>query len=207
MLDPIRILAVDDHPLFRSGIASLLAQDPQMRLIDEASRGREAIEKYRVGQPDITLLDSQLPDMDGIDVIVAIRREFPVARLIVLSTHGGDIYAQRALEAGARAYMLKDCSPGDVLETIRAVHAGEKRVQPEIAEQLALHSTDPVLTRREVQVMELLAGGSSNREIAMGLAIEEETAKGHVKNLLGKLGARDRTQAVLTAIKRGFIQL
>ncbi len=202
----IRILAVDDHPLFREGIAALIAQGPEMILVDQASQGREAIEKYRAIKPDIVLLDLQLPDMDGIDVVTAIRQEFPQARVIILSTYGGDVRAQRALEAGAQAYMLKDSPHQHMLETIRAVHSGQKRIQAEIAKELALHSTDPTLTAREMQVLELLAGGNSNREIAVALAIHAETAKGHVRNLFSKLGARDRIQAVMTAIKRGFIQ-
>ena len=197
---------MDDHPLFLEGIAALISHGPDMVLMDQASRGQEATQKYRAGTPDITLLNLQLPDMDGVAVVVAIRREFPYAKIIILSTYGGDVRAQRALQAGAQAYMLKDSPHQDMLETIRAVHKGEKRVQAEVAHDLALHSTDPALTPREMQVLELLANGNSNREISVALAIHEETAKGHVRNLLAKLGARDRTQAVMTAIRRGFIQ-
>ncbi len=203
---PIRVLAVDDHPLFRDGIAALIAQDPDMILVDQAANGREAVEKYRATRPHVVLLDLQLPDMDGAEVVVTVRREFPEARFLVLSTYGGDIRARRALQAGARGYMLKDSPHQEMLESIRAIHGGQMRIQAEIANELALHSTDPTLTTREMQVLSLLANGHSNREIATALAVSEETAKGHVRNLLTKLGARDRTQAVMMAVRRGFVQ-
>ena len=203
---PIRVLAVDDHPLFRDGIAALIAQDPDMTLVGEAANGREAAEKYRATRPHVVLLDLQLPDMDGAEVVVTIRREFPEARFLVLSTYGGDVRARRALQAGARGYMLKDSPHQEMLESIRAIHAGQMRIQAEIANELALHSTDPTLTTREMQVLSLLANGHSNREIATALGVSEETAKGHVRNLLTKLGARDRTQAVMMAVRRGFVQ-
>ncbi len=203
----IRIMAVDDHPLFREGVATLIAQDPLLELVGQACTGREAIDMYRAKRPNVALVDLQLPDMDGLEVIETIRGEFTDARLIILTSCGGDIRAQRALRAGARAYLLKDCPHQEILSTIRAVHRGEKRIQPEVANALATHSVDPALTDRELQVLTLLADGHSNREIARELRVHEDTAKGHVSNVLSKLGARDRTQAVMIAFKRGFFRL
>ena len=177
-----------------------------MELVAQASTGQQALDLYRSTLPDVALIDLQLPDMDGLEVVGKIRNEFPESRLIILTTYGGDVRAQRALRAGARAYMMKHCPPQEMLDTIRAVHKGQKRVQPEVAMQLAAHATDQPLTERELQVLHLLVDGNSNREVAVALGIHEETAKGHVKNVLAKMGARDRTQAVMMALKRGFIE-
>jgi len=203
----IRILAVDDHPMLREGIAALVASQSDMKLVGEASNGREALEQFRKHRPDLTLMDLQMPDMDGIEAMVAICSEFPEARIIVLTTYKGDIQVLRALKAGARAFLLKGLLRKELLETIRAVHAGQKRIHPEVAAELADHAIDDALTSREIDVLRLIAGGNANKLIADRLSITEETVKGHVKNILSKLGASDRTHAVTIALKRGIIDL
>jgi len=205
--EAIRILSVDDHPLLREGIAALLANQKDMRLVAEASTGKEAIAQYRSHHPDVTLMDLQMPDMGGIDAIIAIRSEFQEARIIVLTTYGGDALAQRALKAGAKAYILKNHVRTDLLEMIRAVHRGVKRIHPEVAAEIAAHAADDALTTREVEVLCQIASGKSNKLIADQLSVTEETVKGHVKNILSKLGAKDRTHAVTLGLKRGVIQL
>jgi DNA-binding NarL/FixJ family response regulator len=202
----IRILAVDDHPLFRSGIAALLATQPDMSLVAEASNGREAIERFRAYQPDITLMDLQMPEMNGLDAMIAIRDEFPEARIIVLTTYTGDVQVLRAMKTGARAYLLKNLLDKELLQTIRAVHAGKKTLAAEASFELAEHATDDALTPGEVDVLRLIAAGNANKQIAAELSITEETVKGRVKNILSKLGANDRTHAAMIGIKRGIIQ-
>jgi DNA-binding NarL/FixJ family response regulator len=203
----IRVLAVDDHPLLREGIAALIGNQADMELIAEASNGREALEQFRKHHPDITLMDLQMPEMSGIDAIGAIRAEFPEARIIVLTTHAGDFQVSRALKAGSRAYLLKGMLRKELLETIRAVHAGQRRLSSEVAVEIAEHATDDALTPRETDVLRLIAVGNANKEIAAHLSLTEETVKGHVKNILAKLGANDRTHAVTIGLKRGIIDL
>jgi DNA-binding NarL/FixJ family response regulator len=203
----IRVLSVDDHGLLLEGITALIETQPDMEVVGEASNGREALELYRKLQPDITLMDLQMPEMGGIDAISAIRGEFPDARVIVLTTHAGDFQVSRALKAGARAYLLKAMLWKELLETIRAVHGGQKRVSPEIAVEIAEHANDDMLTAREIDVLRLISGGNANKEIAARLSLTEETVKTHVRNILGKLGAKDRTHAVTIGLKRGIIQL
>ncbi len=203
----IRVLAVDDHPVLRAGIAALIGCEEDMELVGEASNGREALELFRKYRPDVTLMDLQMPEMSGIDAIGAIRGEFPDARIIVLTTHPGDVQVSRALRAGARAYLMKGDLRKELLETIRAVHAGQKRLSPEVAVEIAQHSTDGTLTPREVVVLRLVAAGNSNKEIGAQLSLTEVTVKSHVKNVLAKLGANDRTHAVTIALKRGIIDL
>lgn len=204
---PIRILLVDDHPLLRQGVAALAGDETDMQLVAEASNGREAVEQFRRFRPDVTLMDLQMPEMNGIDAMTAIRAEFPDARFIVLTTYTGDVQVLRALKAGARAYLLKSLLRKELLDTIRAVHAGQKRIPPEIAAQLADHAADDSLTAREIDVLSLIATGLANKIVADKLDITEETVKGHVKNILSKLGANDRTHAVTIALKRGIIEL
>jgi DNA-binding NarL/FixJ family response regulator len=203
----IRVLAVDDHPLMREGIGRVVNSQPDMTLVAYATNGTEAIQIFREQQPDVTLMDLRLPGRSGIEALIAIRDEFPEARIIVLTTFEGDVDIQRALQAGARAYVLKSMPPKELVEIIRQVNAGKKRIPAEIAAQLAEHFSDDSLTAREVDVLRHLAGGNRNRDIAERLFISEETVKVHVKHLMEKLGASDRTQAVTIAVRRGIMQL
>jgi DNA-binding NarL/FixJ family response regulator len=203
---PIRILSVDDHPLVRQGIAGLVAIQSDMTLVGEAGNGREAIHQFRVHQPDVTLMDLQMPEMSGLDAIIAIRGEFAEARIVVLTTYAGDVQVLRALKAGARAYLLKNTLHKELVETIRAVHAGKKSLSPEVSFQLAEHATDDTLTPAEIRVLRLIAEGNANKEIAALLSISEETVKGQVRNILSKLGAKDRTHAAMIGLKRGIIE-
>lgn len=204
-MNSIRILAVDDHPLLRGGIAALIAGEQDMRLVAEASTGEEAINQFRVVKPDVTLLDIQMPGMGGIEALTSIRREFPDARVVILTTYGGDVLAQRALKAGAHAYVLKGSVRKDLLDTIRSVHEGRKKIPAELASLLAAHRGEENLTEREVQVLALAAAGNSNREIGARLSVTEETAKAHMKRIIAKLGANDRTHAVMLALARGIL--
>jgi DNA-binding NarL/FixJ family response regulator len=203
----IRILSVDDHSLIREGIAALVGCQEDMQVVAEAATGYEALEQFRKHRPDVTLMDLRMPEMNGIDAMIAIFSEFPGARIIVLTTYNGDVQILRALKAGARAYLLKGFLRKELLDTIRAVHAGRKRIPPEIASQIAEHATDSTPTSREIEVLQLIASGNSNKAVADRLSITEDTVKAHVKNLLSKLGANDRTHAVAIAVKRGIIEL
>ena len=203
----IRILSVDDHPLLHEGIAMVIKNQPDMSLVAEAFNGREAVQKFREHRPDVTLLDLRLPDMSGIDALIAIRTEFPEARIIILTTFEGDVEIQRALEAGARAYVLKSTPPKELMDVIRKVHAGKKPISSDIAAQLAEHYSDEALTDREIEVLRQVAEGNRNRDIAEKLFISEETVKVHIKHVMDKLGANDRTQAVAIGVRRGIIHL
>ena len=203
----IRVLCVDDHPLVRQGIAALIGSQSDMAVVAEASSGREAVQQFRAFKPDVTLMDIQMPEMNGLDAITAIRGEFPEARIIVLTTYAGDVQALRALKAGARAYLLKNTLHKELRETIRAVHAGRKAISPEVTMELAEHATDEHLTPAELRVLRLIAQGNANKEIAAQLSLTEETVKGQVRNILAKLGAKDRTHAAMIGFKRGIIEL
>ncbi|SFS17888.1 two component transcriptional regulator, LuxR family [Granulicella pectinivorans] len=203
----IRILTVDDHLLLREGVSSLIGSQPDMRIVAEASSGREAIEQFRAHRPDVTLMDLRMAEMNGIEAMTAILGEFPEAKIVVLTTYQGDVEVLRALKAGARAYLLKGLLRKELLETIRAVQAGRKFISPELAFQLAEHATDSSLTSREIDVLRLIAGGNSNKIVADKLSVSEDTVKMHVKNILSKLNANDRTHAVTIALKRGILEL
>ena len=203
----IRILTVDDHPMLREGIAAVLASEPDMILVAEAANGREAIEQFRTHRPDVTLMDVQMPEVNGIDAIVKIREEFPDARIIVLTTYTGDAQAARAFKAGASGYMLKNMVRKELIDTIRSIHAGKKRIPPEIAVEMAEHHSDDALTVREIEVLRGVAAGNANKIVAQLLNISEETVKAHMKSILSKLGANDRTHAVTIALRRGIIEI
>jgi DNA-binding NarL/FixJ family response regulator len=203
----IRVFSVDDHPLLREGIAAIINNQPDMTMVAQSASGQDAIQQFKLHQPDVTLMDLRLPDMNGIDVMAGIRAEFPEARIIILTTFEGDVEIKRALEAGARGYMLKSMLPKELVEVIRQVHAGKKRIPPQLAAELAEHMADEALTTREIEVLGQIAGGNRNRDIAEQLFISEETVKVHIKHIMEKLGANDRTQAVAIGIRRGIIQL
>jgi DNA-binding NarL/FixJ family response regulator len=206
MTNPIRIMAADDHVLLRRGIAAIIASQPDMSLVAEASNGREAVEQYRTHRPDITLMDLQMPEMNGLDAMIAIRTEFPEARIIMLTTYTGDVQVLRAMKVGARGYLLKTLLDKELLETIRAVHGGRKMLSAEASYELAEHTTSDALTPAEIDVLRLIAAGYANKQIAAQLSITEDTVKGRVKSILSKLGANDRTHAAMIGVKRGIIQ-
>jgi len=207
LYQPIRVLSVDDHPLLSEGIATLIKNQPDMQLVASASSGKEGIQQYREHQPDVTLMDLRLPDFCGIEAMLTIRSEFPEARIVLLTMFAGDVDIQRALQAGAQGYLLKNMPPEQMFDTIRQVYAGKKRVPPEVASRLAEHVGDEPLTNREIDVLRHAAGGNRNRDIAARLFISEDTVKGHIKHIMGKLGASDRTHAIAIAARRGFIHL
>ena len=204
--DAIRILSCDDHALFRQGVAALLATQPDMSLVAEASNGRDAVQQFRAHRPDITLMDLQMPEMNGLEALTTIRGEFPEARIIVLTTYTGDVQVLRAMNVGARAYLLKNLLDKELLETIRAVHAGKRTLSAEASFELAEHAADEALTPGEVDVLRLIAAGNANKEIAARLSITEETVKGRVKNILSKLNANDRTHAAMIGVRRGIFE-
>jgi DNA-binding NarL/FixJ family response regulator len=204
---PIRILTVDDHPLVREGIAGLVGVQPDMTVVAEATNGREAIQQFRAHRPDVTLMDLQMPEMNGLDALMTIRAEFPEARIIVLTTYEGDAQILRAVKAGAQGYLLKNTLHSDLLRTIRAVHAGKKSLSPEVSFQIAEHVSDEALTPAEVVVLRLIAAGNANKQIADQLGVTEDTVKGRVKSILAKLDANDRTHAAIIGVKRGIIEL
>jgi len=203
----IRILVADDHPIVREGVANLVGGQQDMRVVGEASNGREAIQQFRAQRPDIALMDLQMPVMNGLDALIAIRDESPEARIIMLTTYAGDAQVQRAIKAGARGYLLKSSLHEELLQTIRAVHAGRKAISAEASYELAEHATDDALTPAELRVLRLIAQGNANKEIGEQLSVSEETVKGQVRNILSKLGAKDRTQAAMIGVKRGIIEL
>ena len=203
----IRILVVDDHPVVREGVDALVHRQTDMRIVAQASNGREAIQQFRSQHPDVTLMDLQMPEMDGLDALIALRGEFPEARVIVLTTYAGDAQVLRAIKAGASAYLLKNTLHKELLDTIRAVHAGKKYISTEVSYELAEHAGSDALTPAEVRVLRLIAEGNANKEIAEQLSVSEDTVKGQVRNILSKLGAKDRTHAVMIGLKRGIIEV
>jgi DNA-binding NarL/FixJ family response regulator len=200
-------MAVDDHPLLRQGIVGLVASQPDMEMVAEASNGREALHQFRAHRPDVTLMDLQLPEMNGLDALIAIRGEFPEARIIVLTTYDGDMQVLRAVKAGARAYLLKNTFHKELFETIRAVHAGKRYISPDVSYGLAEHVSEAPLTPAEIRVLRLIAEGNANKEIAAQLSVSEVTVKGQVRNILSKLGAKDRTHAAMIGLRRGIIEI
>jgi DNA-binding NarL/FixJ family response regulator len=206
-MNPIKVLTVDDHPILREGIAAIIENHVDIVLVGEAGNGREAIERFRKLHPDVTLMDLVMPEMNGIDATIAIRKEFPNARIVVLTTYKGDVQAAQALDAGACGYLLKSSLRKDLLDTIRSVHAGQRRIPAEIAIAMAEHHSSDTLSERELEVLQQVAAGNANKNVAAHLSIAEDTVKGHVKAILAKLGANDRTHAVTIALKRGIISL